>query len=215
MSETASRLSRTIYEETKALYERVAEDMGCHALGYRILYGPPIEGAKILFLGHQPGGASQTAGAFCPGGEHLVWPETSDYACASWRLAKCLQSIWPKELLAECTGTNINFFRAPSIARWRSLKSDVRRELESFSRSRCEALVRALGPERIIVIGMATFDSIADGSPCLVGDKNRVLARAGQLWDVPAIGVVHLSGARISRVDRMRLTAFLNPARSC
>lgn len=60
---------------------------------------------------------------------------------------------------------------------------------------------------------MGTFDSVAEGSPCLFGQKNRTLAKTGRLWDIPAIGVVHLSGALVSGVDRMRLAGFLNPLR--
>ncbi|WAC28438.1 hypothetical protein [Ancylobacter sp. SL191] len=206
----AARICRAVYEETAQLYAQVAGEMGHQALGYRILYGPAVSDAEILFIGYQPGGSAEDAKRGLREGEQAGWPNRCDYSHADWALARRLQRIWDKPFLAACTGINVNFFRAPSMAAWRRLPPPVRRDLEHFSLQRCKRIVRALRPRQIVVIGLTTFNALAEGEPVLMGET-RVLAKRGTLWDIPATGVVHLSGARINGIDAQRLAQLLNP----
>lgn len=196
-------ICRNVYADTKKYYCQSEEALGEYALGFRILYGPPVVDAPFLFLGYQPGGRAVD----CVD-HHETWPETCDYATEDWPLAKQVRAIWGAEVVARCTGLNAIFFRAPSVVAWNRIAKTLRDDLEIFSLHNAERIVRALRPEFLIIIGLGTFDWLTQGEPSLYGEKGRVLARRGTLWGRIAIGTVHLSGSRISRIDRDRLRAY-------
>jgi hypothetical protein len=55
---------------------------------------------------------------------------------------------------------------------------------------------------RIVVIGLGTFDLLADRRHDLVHQEGqKTLIKRGRIWGVPAIGIIHLSGARIRREE--------------
>ncbi|GBQ09651.1 hypothetical protein [Komagataeibacter rhaeticus] len=203
LSEEAKNICQNIYEETRKYYSEITETLGEHALGFRILYGPPVVDAPFLFIGYQPGGRGIDCAA-----HHNTWPEVSDYVTQNWPLAKQVRSIWGLDVVERCTGLNVIFFRAPSVAAWNKIAKPLRQKLENFSRQHTEQIVRALRPKCLIVIGLGTFDWLTEGKPSLYGEKGRVLTRKGTLWNCEAIGTVHLSGSRISRADREHLRAY-------
>lgn len=199
-------LCREIYQETRGIYSTAVSQLGAAALGFRILYGPPLLSAPCLFLGFQPGGNAKDAAIGLAEGHHDSWPLRSDYATANWSLARQMRSIWSEELIERCPGLNAIFFRSPSMKAWTQLPREVREKLESFSQERARSIVDALDPQRIIVIGFGTFDRLGGlGGPGSRGDRDRPLTKQGELWGRPATAVLHLSGARISRTDRDRL----------
>ncbi|MBF0857641.1 hypothetical protein HKD24_00220 [Gluconobacter sp. LMG 31484] len=212
MTDGPALLVQKIYRETEALYARLAPEMGQAALGYRILYGPPRPCPDILFIGFQPGGRGQDALDGLAEGQHTSWPTRFEFAAAPWPLARAIRKIFGVEDLDQCTGLNLVFFRAPSMTAWRRIPRPVRKELERFSLEKCEEIVKALCPRMILVIGLGTFEALAQGLPVLRKEHSRrpdVLAREGQIWGVPAIGVAHLTGSRINRHDADRLAVFL------
>lgn len=149
----AEDICRGVYIDTRNYYRQCEESLGKDALGFRILYGPPLVNAPFLFLGYQPGGRAIDCAE-----HHETWPETCDYATQNWPLAKQVRTIWGADVVARCTGLNAIFFRAPSIAAWRRIAKPLRENLEIFSRHNAERIVRALRPECLIVIGLRTFD---------------------------------------------------------
>lgn len=212
MTDGPALLVQNIYRETEVLYARLAPEMGQAALGYRILYGPPRPCPDILFIGFQPGGRIQDALNGLAEGQHTLWPSRFEFAAASWPLARAIRKIFSVEDLDRCTGLNLVFFRAPSMTTWRQIARPVRKELERFSLEKCEEITKALRPRIILVIGLGTFKSLAQGLPVLWKEHSRrpdVLAREAEIWGFPAIGVTHLTGSRINRHDDARLAAFL------
>ena len=202
-NQIAEDICQRVYAATNDYYHQCEEALGKYALGFRILYGPPVVDAPFLFLGYQPGGRTIDCAT-----HHETWPEACDYATEDWPLAKQVRAIWEQEVVARCTGLNAIFFRSPSIADWNRIPKTLRIDLEIFSRKNAERIVRALRPECLIVIGLGTFNWLAQSEPALHGEKGRVLARKGTLWGCKAIGTVHLSGSRISRGDRECLKAY-------
>lgn len=199
-NDLAATICAAVYEETQRYYGAKAPYMADAALGFRILYGPPIVDAPILFIGFQPGGSSIEDDS-----HHRTWPAECHYATSSWPLARRMRAIWTAETLALCTGLNAIFFRASSVQSWRALPRPLRLELEAFSLTRAERIVRALSPQRIVVIGLATFDRLTIGNVVPLG-SDRTLMKQGLLWGAPTTGVIHLSGARVSS-DEIRLIA--------
>lgn len=207
----AEALCREVYAEVRQKYADAAAGLGAAALGFRILYGPPVVGAPYFFIGFQPGGREIEN---CQ--HHTAWPQQCEYATAEWPLAKKIRNIWGKDVVAQCTGLNAIFFRAPNLISWMRVPAPLRNDLQEFSLLRAQAIVDVLQPERVVLIGLKTFDLLVEGKPCLRGDRGRVLAKDGTLWGRPAIGVLHLSGARFSCCDYARLRAkFSNQASSC
>lgn len=203
MQATAEAICRQIYDETRVFYAAKERMLGDAARGFRILHAPPVIKAPTLFLGTQPGGTLETA---VPGGQQ-DWPKECMYLSEFGRLGSRLREIWGIARLRHCTGLNANFFRAPSTKVWGSVPKTLRGEIEAFCRIRAETIVRALAPQRIVIIGLRTFGRLTSGSVALTGER-RVLVKTGILWGAPAFGIIHISGARVSRDDLDRLAAY-------
>ncbi len=201
MSADPEAICREIYAETRRLYADRVPPLSEADRGFRVLYGPPVVEAPILFLGFQPGGHEAEPE------QHDGWPAVCDYTVATWTLARRLREVFGADTLARCTGLNRIFFRSPSVAIWRKVKADLREELEAFSLARAERIAWALRPQRIVVIGLGTLAGLAPSAVALEGE-NRILVRRGNLWGAPAYGMVHLSGARVSRADLERVHGF-------
>lgn len=197
-------ICRDIYRETRAFYAATKIALGSADQGFRILYGPPIVNAPYIFVGYQPGGFLVDA---LPG-EHDTWPTDFDYTYETWPLARYARETWGVPVLKQCTALNYIFFRAPRIAAWRRVPKGLRDEIERFCRARAERIVRVLAPQRIVVVGMDTFYALTNGGDISLKSDQRVLVRTDFLWGVPAHGIIHLSGARISRVDRDKLATY-------
>ena len=118
MTQTAEALSRNIYDETRALYKGLTSKLGSSAYGFRILYGPPLVRAPLLFIGYQPGGQTQSAIDGLRDGEHDGWPTSCVYAHATWKLAARLRAVWGQAALQRSTGPLVIvhvFTEAPGI----------------------------------------------------------------------------------------------------
>ncbi|MCJ2067812.1 hypothetical protein MKK75_03145 [Methylobacterium sp. J-030] len=203
MGGNPASICREIYAETRGFYEAHASALKDAALGFRILYGPPLAQAPVLFLGYQPGGKIAEGGV-----QHETWPVLSEYATEAWPLAVRLRETLGKEVVERSTGLNAIFFRSKSVADWGRIERSLRRELEMFSLARAERIVRTLMPRHVVVIGLGTVDHLTAGVAETLGTR-RVLIKRGELWGAPATGIIHLSGARIRREDRERLAAYL------
>ena len=199
------RLCNSIYDETAAEYEKMKSQMGDSALGFKILYGPPIVNAPVLFLGYQPGGRLEDALSGEAIGERRTWPNRCEYAYETWRLAKQIRKIWSPVFLEHCVAINANFFRSPSSEEWRQYRGN--RVASAFCLKRAEAITEAVSPQHIVVVGFTTFDHLATGKVVLSGGKDRALIKRGTLWGRPAHGIIHLS-AQISNSDMSAMRSY-------
>jgi hypothetical protein len=207
MAVVAEELCRRVYAETQELNRKLGLP-----LGFRILYGPPIANAPILFLGYQPGGGADEARAGSLEGQMEGWRERFVYASAAWPLAERLREVFGAALLRECTGLNAIFFRSPNMAHWQDQPPDIREKAERFCLERAEQIVRALRPERIVTIGIRTFDLLGGYSGRVeIAGAYLTLLKVGRIWDRPAFGMVHVTGAQPTARDRKRLQDFFAP----
>lgn len=212
------QLCRSVYSETASLYDHLVPKMGERALGYKILYGPPKVRAPILFLGYQPGGSKCDARKGELDGERVGWPQECEYATAKWLLAQKMREIWGAELLAECVGLNLIFFRARSIKEWKRVPLDVLAEAKAHSREKAALLVGALQPQKIVVIGLGAFDlmtkTFGATSRSIVRPAERDLIRGADLCGIPSLGTIHLTGARLSSDERRAICTYFKGGRS-
>jgi hypothetical protein len=201
------RACEEIYAETSAFYAQMKERLR-NPLGYKILYGPPLSHAPVLFIAHQPGGRKEPEAHLR---ERERWPTECEYATARWHLAARLQKMFPVGFLdlASCVATNTIFFRAPNLKSYYTMTVDQLRRVEiaQFCGDRVKRLINLLEPQSIVYIG---FNAADGGSqPDLVSPKGRVLAKTCEVAGRQAAKVLHLSGARISNEDRALIGEYI------
>ena len=197
---------RTVYAETRAFYELNKARLG--GCGFKVLYGPPLVRAPILFIGYQPGGDVEDGRAEEASGAHEWWPDVCEYATADWRLAKNLRSMLGTDLLRRSTGMNAIFFRSPSADVYRkTVHKGLRQEAQQFCKDRVERLISVLDPQKIVVIGFDALRLFTSGTVGLSNSAGRVLTMHGEIAGIPTVASLHLSGAQIASSDRAAIAA--------
>jgi hypothetical protein len=194
----------SLYAETRDFYRDQFQNLGEAACGFRILYGPPIVGAPILFIGDQPGGDA----THLDEREHWEWPRQCEYAVQDWPLTRMMRKIWSAEYLSHCTGLNSIFFRSRNKQTWAKIPLNKRREMERFCYSRLPGLIKELAPMRVVCIGLGPFNQLADQRSDALVREGRVLVKTGTLCGIRADGVIHLSGAQIRTDHRAAITDY-------
>ena len=202
---------RRIYKEMKSHYDADLHD-SCR-LGFKILYGPPISKADILFVGYQPGGGIEDYNRELTNNAHEAWPATCEYAYETWPLAKRMREMFGAELLKRCVAINAIFIRSPNIECYKkSISLDVRKKIEEFCLPRVAQVITAIKPQKIVFVGFDALRLFEKGQTDLIGTKNRTLTLVGRVARQDAIATLHLSGAQIANADRAsikkRILAF-------
>jgi hypothetical protein len=201
-------LCRHIYKETEEFYCRIRPHI-TRDFGYEILYGPPHFKPPVLFIGYQPGGDEHSTKESIALRKGNPWPNDCTYATQKWPLAVKMQSIFNPEFgpdyLLKCVGLNAIFFRAPTMGQYKENFGPVlRKEINSFCKSHIETIVQALQPEKIIFIGLSTAKFFGPVQSDLKRKRpyNANLTMTGSVAGIPALGILHLSGARLSAEER-------------
>ena len=209
MKQNAEDIAQEVYRETAAFYTEKIPNLGDAACGFRILYGPPNHKVPTLFIGYQPGGDCKDIVEE----QHLKWPTECEYAKQEWKLARQMREIWSDSELSHSTGLNVLFFRARNEKSWKSVPLSLRKELEEFCHKNAIKLISVLEPRQIVFIGLSVFKQYVPSSfDVLNGEgNNRPLIRKGRFLDIPAYGVIHLSGARIRKSHKNAIRDFFNP----
>jgi hypothetical protein len=193
-----------IYAETKVFYWPIHDD--CGQQGYQILLGPPLNEPPLLFLGYQPGRGLKSPEEERSYGSEDRWPAQSEYVTESWRLAQNLRGMFGAELLSRCVGLNAIFVRSPTMAAYGQINRQIRLAIAEFCLSRVEKIVRTMRPKLVVAVGLGTlrlFD--CEGERLTSSVSGRLIAQRGEIGSYPALGTLHLSGARISNSDRQQI----------
>ena len=203
---SAEEICQNTYREAKLFYGEISEGRKDDC-GFQILYGPPYFQAPFLFLGYQPGRGIKSPAQERIDGSEDRWPSRSEYATEDWALAKCVRKVFDKECdpkcIEICVGLNAIFIRSNSIDEYhRQFDRALRTEIESFCLPRVEQMIDAIQPLGIVAIGFATLDLFGSSVVSRTSEKGRVLTKTGKIAGRNALGVLHLSGARISKRDR-------------
>lgn len=199
---TIQRRLRGIYRDTAGHYRSIAEREPRLSYNYKILYNPPLMRPEIMFIGYQPGGTASVEGE--SERELEGWPRECEYAHASYKLAVKALEMFPDVRRERCIALNSIFTRYPNARDFRSVCGrDLYCEIWNFCRPRMESIVRMLDPKFIVLIGFETAKLW--GGPLEVdcySDKGRPLTLSATIAGRRAIGVLHISGCRISSLDR-------------
>ena len=196
---------RSLYAEAGEFFggiERRLREAGRPYYGFKLLNAPPRHNPETLFVGYQPGGGAAAYEHELKLGSHQRWPDAPEFVTAEWDLAGRMQFVFGNNVLANSMGSNVIFLRWPNVRDYRrEVPADIRKAVEDFSgRMLCE-IMTAVDPRRVVSIG---FDAlrVAPTTPDLLSPAGRVLTRRGMLCGREAIGIMHLTGARISAADR-------------
>lgn len=207
----------TMYERVNDLWSRRGNEIFDGACGFSVLSGPPIYRPKLMIIGENPGfGADDHE----PHVERR-WPEQSHITDASWILARKLRAIFDtgrhRNLLNTAIQTNFQFFKSsyidkPSRFRWNSLPSLLRSELKIFCLHELTGYVRISEPKLILVLGLDVFDRHASEARPIMRDRSgkRRLLVEGRIFSVPAIGILHPSGAQVANEDWTRVASYID-----
>lgn len=200
-----------IYEESREFFRLIERKTD---YGFKIFNAPPIYRTPILFIGYQPGGDEVAAQDEINRGSHLTWPEKAEYATASWKLAREMRSMLGSEIdLNRCVGINAIFLRAPDVKKYKEdVNKKARADVKNFCKEQVVKIVSLVNPLNVIAIGFETLRLFGETKPDLTsltsvtsGGRPRELTCQGRIGKNKALGVLHLSGFRISRDDRARI----------
>jgi len=176
-----------------------------------MMFGPPLVGAEIFFIGYQPGGTVEQGKDIQPAERKPVWPRKCLYAVADWKLARILQAIFPTAFLLKCTGSERQFFRAADDTIYKMWPTDLRRATEDFSLCQLRKLIETLAPKRIVFISLKAMKTTVEKVE-VVDERERggCLIGTAMFAGVPAIGCPHLSGgARLTGGEMATITKAL------
>lgn len=201
---TIDQICRDLYRQTREFLEKNELNP---PFGFKILNGPPIRNADILFIGYQPGGGELEAKEEKAKGTDRGWPPICEYATETWPLAPRMRSVFGIERLNRCVGTNAIFLRYPNADRYRREMGPKRKDIQKFCTEKVAAIVEAIEPKQIVTIGFATLRMFGPTKPELISESERgyALTQTGTVANRPACGIIHLSGARPSNSDLSRL----------
>lgn len=179
--------------------------------GVKIFYSPVHSDTDLLLLGFQPGGSGKGSehegfenGDFSP-------PKRNQYSHHTWMLAKKMRELFDgnQDVLENCVASNIVFFGSPTTDEWDSLPTETRSEIEDFCWEQVEGLIERVDPEVILTIGIRTLDQVTDRLKLetqvhQTRGNDRLLASSVDV-SPQVVGMIHLTGARISTEDTERL----------
>jgi hypothetical protein len=209
----AEEAALNVYSATAAspAIAAACDALGTRGGGFEVLMGPPYYRPPILFIGYQPG----TLGKNAPQGKARAlengWAsDRCHYAFESWKLAAELRSIYTENYLKACVGKNAIYVRAPDIDVYcKQVPKAVRSDVLAFCMEQNRKLCDALQPQTIVVIGLGTLGLFGRDETALKSEKGHALACSGRVFGRPAIGVVHLTGARLTAPSKRRLARYL------
>ena len=186
------------------------DDPSLGPAGYTVLFGPPLTECQAFFVGFQPGGGPEHAEDAQPGEREPMWPEPTSYAEQNWKLAHVMRGIFGAGFLRQCTGANRQFFRAASDAVYAMWPLDLRVQTQEFSAFRLARIVETLTPKKVVFVGKRAFFSLVPNAATVAHDaKDRFLIGQGTYNGVPAIGCIHLTGARMKTENRLLVEQHL------
>jgi len=194
----AEKFCRGLYSETEAFFDKIGHPP---KFGFKILNGLPLKNAPYLFIGFQPGGGSEDYKVEIKKGTDKGWPQVCEYATEEWRLADRMRKVFRRELLEKCVGTNAIFLRYPNILEYRRDVGVKRKDIEKFCIDKVSEIVKQIDPQQIVAIGFATLGLFGKTTSALKSESGRTLTKTGTIAGRPAVGIIHLSGSRISNED--------------
>jgi hypothetical protein len=190
----------SIYSDVQEFFKTVKREPD---FGFKVLNSPPIYRPRFLFIGYQPGGGCEDAINERDRGMERRWPEEPDHAVRSWRLSKIMRELFGLDVIMKSIGMNAIFLRHPTVKKYKkNIERATRHCVANFCREKVLQIIDVTEPQKIVAIGFDTLKLFGPTQPDLKSAKGRCLTCTGTVGERPALATLHLTGARISLVDR-------------
>jgi hypothetical protein len=217
---------RQYWEGKRKLLPRTGE------LKYGIFYSPVRHRPALMIVGANPGFDSDDDTKAPPVGNLFYGfgeRDENEYKITAV-LRKLFQLANQEKMLRDSVVTNLLFFKSRCLGKHRKTRqgwcdngnADVRKQIEGFCQTRVAQIVNRLDPMRILVLGLATWEKVAEGQVKVAARRPKMsgrLALSGTVFNRSALGIIHPTGARISDDECRDLAPVLSeflliPARS-
>lgn len=201
---------------TKEIYLEYKDKYPFWKHGIKVFYSSVVVKPPLMIISYQPGGteknfAEEEKTLFEKGDFQLQ--SFNSYTETSHPMSRKIQNFFNFtggfELLKTSVVFPLIFFRSPSVTEWRKIPRLTRIKMEEFSFLKVKEIVNTLQPQRILVLGIETYEQLKDILPPI--KKELVLHRrqsngermviTSQAGEYKLFAVIHPSGARISTVD--------------
>ena len=195
-----------IYQET-AKFPAIKQLLG-ERFGFEILMGPPFFQPPVMFIGYQPGDWELSPSEARAAGFESGWVRAgkSQYATEQWLLAKKLREIFFgkfSQCLDHSVGLNAIFVRAPSADFYnKNIDLKTRRCIADFCLRMNERIIYLTDPKKIIAIGFGAMRMFGPSQSDVSNSRSGPLTKTASIFGKSTLVVKHLTGCRLSRVDR-------------
>jgi len=197
-----------IYQQTKSKCDefRKRSDL-IDQFGYWVLCGPPIQSPPIFIVSLNPGASGATMAASGKGDLFPdKWPPKLNYLRRISRFADQLVRLFENVdgvQLGDCCAGYRLFFRSPDEKSWKNqVPGDIRSAVEEFSLNSTQKIIRNMKPKLVLTVGKRPFKDLVneDRAPEIRswGSRSLKLFRYGEFDGIRALGIPHISGARLS-----------------
>lgn len=192
-------------------------------LKFGIFYSPVRHRPALMILGANPGFDSDDD-TKSPPVENLFY-DPKERNEKEWRIAarllKLFQFAGQEQTLRYSVVTNLLFFKSRCLTTHTATgqgwcdngNPKVRSEIEGYCRSKVEEIVNRVDPAQILVLGLRTWDGLAEEPvklrACRTKGRGR-LAVTGTVFNRRALGIAHPTGARISDDECRQLAPLLD-----
>lgn len=212
-----------LYARVSTYWQKNSSDLLDGRCGYSIFGSKPYPNARLLIVGLNPGFSEQDANGDAhvdcvPTASQLLEDDRSPFKMA---LRQLFDFNGGAELLNEAVATNLLLFKSNRMKgdhelSWSQVPKGIRRQAEDFSRREFDYVLDLLKPQQILVVGLRAADLIMnrtrlEGPPPLYRQKrsgHRLIIH-GSTSGIPAVGISHITGSRISTKDKARMTEWL------
>jgi len=193
------------------------------ALKFGIFYSPVRYRPALMIVGANPGFDSDDD-TKSPPVENLFY-DPKERNEKEWRISarllKLFQIAGREHNLRYSVVTNLLFFKSRCLNTHTATgqgwcdngNPKIRREIEGYCRVKVEQIVNKVDPARILVLGLTTWDRLADEPLKLRASRTKGrgrLAVAGTVFNREALGIAHPTGARISDTECHQLATLLD-----
>ena len=194
-------ITRSVHEKWKQLSAEHAEFRS----GYSVFYSPLSMNPKLMVIGFNPGGGSESFDA----ASAQEIPTKHDYFVYDYPLARKMKKIFTDinklDLLESSVKTNLVFFRTRSMDDWSKIDPRLRKDLERFCLDKNLEIIRYLQPEIILAEGIETYLTIkralSISEEDVTDSKGRSLIIKAKTNSPRLLGIIHPSGAHVSNED--------------
>ena len=213
---------------TKEIYLEWKNNWPSWEPGFATFFSPVTAYPELMIISLQPGGNGdidkgdfkKAKNDFETGNFKL--PPTNGYANKDTVMARAIAKLFGdgKKLLENSVAFPLIFFRAPNIGKWKKLPRKDRMKMEEFSLTKAKEIIKKLRPQRILVVGMDTYDKLKNKLDL----KNEKILRTRNRKNNPRMivnakyagheifAVIHLSGkwSRPNNAEMDKLREWFN-----